>query len=218
MSFLGGFGKLLGGVGKFLDPNAPAQAANAYEKKNTAQQIASLNAGAGAQSIGFGKAEATLRKQLPLVAKNAQDQKDNLALTADRARRTLLAREAPAMAMGNGQVFRAGGVGSNLAPLVSRGVRADTTRAMQQLDEMFQQHAAEIGNQQLAQTIPIYNGIAGIQQNAGNAQAQLGQNQAAAISGQQFIPNGGIGSWLELLGKGAKAGASFGGGGGGGLF
>lgn len=200
----------LSSIGDFLDPNAPGKAVNKYEKENTQKQIASLNAGAGVQGIQFGKAEATLRRALPLVAKNAQDQRANLALSQDRAARTLLAREAPALAGANNQVFRAGGVGSNLGSLASRGVRADTTRAMQQLDDMFAQHFGQIGNNEIAQTLPIYNGIADVQQGFGNSQAQLGQNQAQAISGQQFTPNGGIGKWLELAGKGAKAATAFG--------
>lgn len=194
---------------KFLDPNAPADEANAYEAKNTKNQLAAITAGGAAQDVGFGKAKAGLRSQLPIARKAFADARANLALTADRQTRTLMDREKSALATGQGQVFRAGGVGSNVGGLVSRGIRGDTTRAMQRLDEIFQRHFAELGIGEADALGQIQSQIAGMSAAQGRGGFQTGLAKANAIGGQQFIPGGGIGPWIEQAGKVAKIAASF---------
>lgn len=195
---------------KFLDPNAPADAANEYEKKNVQKQLAELDKGSAAQNLMLGKAKSSLLAQLPVQRKAFQDARANLALTADRQARTLQDREKSALATGQGQVFRAGGVGSNLGGLVSRGIRGDTTRAMQRLDEIFQRHFAELGIGEADAQGQLAGAIAGINAQQGRGAFQTGLAKSSAISGQQFIPPQGFGGYLDLAGKVAKTGASFG--------
>ena len=200
-------------VGNFLDPNAPAREANKQEAKTLKELLALFDAQGTQNNLAFGKAESNVRAQLPLVRKAFGDANANLALTADRQRRTVLAREAPAMAGANAQVFRAGGGASNLGSLVSRGVRGDTTRAMQSLDDLFQQHFSQNAIGQAQGLGSVYDQLGNLQ--VGKAQAGMGitQGKAAAISGKQHFQSGGFGAWLELIGKAGKAYSSFGSGG-----
>lgn len=197
-------------VTDFLDPNAPAKEANKFEKDRLKKLLALIEGEKSNQGIQFGKAESAVRSQLPIQRKIAADARANLALTADRTKRTLLDREKAQLATGQGAAFRAGGIGSNVAPLVSRGVRGDTTRAMQQLDDLFAQHFGRIDAQEADATSQLYNQIAGLKTGRAASGLALTGQAVNAQGSQQLYPSGGAGAWLDLIGKGAKAGASLG--------
>lgn len=195
--------------GNWLDPNSAAREADQQEGKTLKELLALFDAQGTQNNLAFGKAESNVRAQLPLVRKAFGDANANLALSADRQRRTVLAREAPAMAGANAQAFRAGGGASNLGSLASRGVRGDTTRAMQSLDDLFQQHFSQNAIGQAQGLGSVYDQLGNLQ--VGKAQAGMGitQGKAAAISNRQHFQSGGLGAYVDVFAKAAKAYATF---------
>lgn len=208
MSFLGDLG---GGLLDFLDPNAPAKEANKFEQERLAKILGIIDAERSNQGVQFGKAAALTRRALPITQKAFGDARANLALSADRQQRQLQQNEKSNMAQAQGQVFRAGGIGSNLPGLVSRGVRGDTTRASLALDDMFQRHFGQLGLAESDAVGQIYNRLAALKQGEAQGGLALTGMAANAQGGQNFYPSGGAGAWLDLIGQGAKVGAKLGG-------
>lgn len=187
--FLGGLGQGLSDGGAFIQSRDAAKQIDSFEKERLAKLLGHVKAGEAVQGTAYGKAESALRAQLPVVRKAAQDARANVALTADRRARELREGEKALMARGQNQVYRAGGVGSSAGGLVSRGVRSDTTRAMNQLDELFATTFGQFAQNEAAQTGQIAGGIAQNKQAFAQSAMQLMQEKLAAEAGKQNAVN-----------------------------
>jgi hypothetical protein len=201
----------LGAVGDFISGDSAAKRGNKYEEQLLARLMGYIDQEGGNQALQYGKAEAALRGQLPVIRKAAKDAQANLALTADRRARQLQQNEQASLAQGAGSVYRAGMSNSNANNLVSRGVRSDTTRAMQNLDELFQQSFNQIGQQEVGQLGGVAGGIAQNKQAFADSALELMRKKLEAESGREnFIRPNQLGAGLT-----AESGLVGGGGGGG---
>lgn len=201
-----GFLKKLGG---FFDPNQPAKDANKFERERLEKMLAMVEASRGRQGVMFGRAEADLRSQLPIVRKAYQDANANVARVGDRQARTLLDREREMQAQARNLAFRRGGAGSNLRPLVSRGVRSDTTRALAEMDRVFADQYGQNAVGQANALAGVYGGLGGLNVQRAGADAGLTQAAMQAQGSQQYFPSQGFAGWLKLAGDVGKTVASF---------
>lgn len=202
-------------IGKFFDPNSPAKDANKFERDRLAKMLAMVEASRGRQGMAFGRAEADMRSQLPVIQKAYSDANANVARVGDRQARTLLNREREMQAQSRQQAFRQGGAGSNLRPLVSRGVRSDTTRALAEMDQVFSQQYGQNAVGQANALSSVYGGLGSLGVQKAGADAGLTGMAMQAQGSQQYFPSQGFAGWLGLAGNVAKTIGSFGGIGGG---
>lgn len=144
-----------------------------------AQVLAELQAAQEAARLQKLQSQATVRQQLPVIAKSFDATRQNLATAAERTKRRLIS---PA---GNPALYRASALGpgtSSLQPLVDRDVRAQHARAMQEIDTLLGQQLSPLASQESTAVGGVLGQDAGIGLSGvgleNNARFQLAQAYA----------------------------------------
>jgi len=184
-----GLGSLLG------QPSDPG-------KQQLAQVLALLGQAKTDTGIGYAKAQAEQRRALPLVNKAYADASANTLKLAENSKRAILANQPARLAGAQMGVDATGYNNSNIGHLASRGIYGDTSRALQQLDDLYAQHLNQIGVQQANDVAGLMSGQAGLIAQGANAGADITGQMASTIAGVQHVPKKTI--W-DILGVGAQA-------------
>ena len=204
---LGGIGQVLGDIGAHKSASSAAKQINSFEKQKLEKMLGFIGAEGGA-------AKANLRESIGGFRKVGQDSRANLAKIADNRVRLLKEQEGQDVQAAQTAAFRQGGAAGNKRGLASRGARSDSTRAMLQLDELFNNSFNALGAQEAGN-------VGGVQQGLAQVGLDIMKQKVAAQAGQQNAvkPSAGAGALSSagnLLGgaagaKGAKGAKGAGG-------
>lgn len=164
------------------------------------QILGQLEQGKQAQRIGTERAIGEQRRAIPLVSKAYGDAQANAASQATQTKRMVMANTGSRLAGSDIKTGASGFGDSNLATLAHRGIYGDQTRALNSIDQMFQQHFGQLATGEASD-------LAGIQGNIGRLQAQGTQgltglygDTAKAIGDVTYQPKK---SLLDVLGQAA---------------
>lgn len=142
----------------------------------------------GSSALGFAKAKATSSKGIPLINQSFDKAQANALRLADTTKRTLLQNEPGRVSASNMELGSRGLDNSSLGRLASRGIRGDTTRALQSIDDFFTAQSNRMETQRAGAISSIYQQNAGFDAAGGSEQAQLKTALAQMISQFQQAP------------------------------
>lgn len=154
--------------------------------------------------IGAAKAQAINKQQIPLINKAADAASGNALKLAENTKRTVLDNQGSKLAESQQQLGGRGFGGSNLALLAERGVRGDTTRTLQSIDEFFANLSGQIERQRVGDVAGIYGQNANLSMRGAEEGAQLNSTLMQLISEMQQAPKKPSG-FQQALGVAADA-------------
>lgn len=194
------FGGLANDVFDTLDPTGltdTTKKANKTESAKLKAVLAELEKAKVASRLSFGEAQRTAGKSLPLVQGAFQGARANLGASAGATARRL-AENQPGRAAGASAAVGAGGWGnSSVAALADRGVRADTARALADLDRMYAEAFGDLALGEANAVAGANAGLAALQASEGANLAQLFESAAQAIGSKQTLQNPGLMGQLQ---------------------
>lgn len=189
------FGIASGALDAFKQPKDPG-------KEQLAQVLALLGQAKQETGIGFAQAQAAQRRALPLVQKAYGDASKNTMALAESTKRRVMANQPAALKTAEMGVNARGWNNSNINALAARGIYGDTTRALQQIDDLYAERLSALGLQEAQDVAAIQSGQAGLIAQGAGAGADLTGSMASTIAGVQHVPK--KTAW-DLLGLGLQA-------------
>lgn len=142
----------------------------------------------GQSSLGYAKAAATNAKQIPLINKSFDTAQANAMKLAENTKRNIMSNEPGRMGAASMELGDRGMDNSNLMRFASRGVRGDTVRALQSLDDFFTTNSNRMETQRAGALGSVYSQNAGYDAAGGSEGAQLKMALAQMIGQFQQAP------------------------------
>lgn len=203
-----GLGALGGGFGDPFDDGTKGQ------NKEIAARLAEIRKlfgqAQGDTGVGFGQALAENARGVGAINKAYDRSASGAMRLAESTKRSVLGNVPAAQSAANMDLGARGFGNSTLSALADRGVRGDTTRSLQAIDNFFSDRLASLETQRQAQLGDVYRGNAGLISQRTRQGAQLNSTLAQIL--QEFAIQGKKPSTAnQLLGLGAQvAGAAYG--------